>query len=84
MVDVVIVFSEGTPVPLLELLRPDLLFKGGDFTIDEVVGADVVRAYGGDVKLMALVPGHSSTEVIAKISKPDAPRTLGVAAGRSS
>jgi len=84
MVDVVIVFSEDNPVPLLELLKPDLLFKGGDYTIEEVVGADVVRGYGGDVRLMTLVPGHSSTEVIAKISNGGAPKALGEALARSN
>jgi D-beta-D-heptose 7-phosphate kinase/D-beta-D-heptose 1-phosphate adenosyltransferase len=70
-VDMVIVFSEDTPIPLLELLKPDVLIKGGDYTIDEVVGADVVGAYGGQVKLAGLVPGHSSTAVIAKMASLD-------------
>ena len=69
MVDMVVVFSDDTPIPLLETLKPDVLIKGGDYGIDEVVGADVVRAYGGEVKLAAVVPGHSSTNVIAKMSK---------------
>lgn len=68
MVDMVIVFSEDTPIPLLERLRPDVLLKGGDYTIDQVVGADVVRAYGGEIRLAKLVPGHSSTAVIAEMS----------------
>ncbi len=70
-VDRVVVFSDDTPIPLLEQLRPDVLVKGADYAIDEVVGADVVRAYGGEVKLAALVPGHSSSDVIARMS-PDA------------
>lgn len=73
MVDMVVVFSEDNPIALLELLKPDVLIKGGDYTIDEIVGAEVVRAYGGDVKLAALTPGHSSSEVIARISSRDAP-----------
>lgn len=68
LVDLVVVFGDDTPIPLLELLRPDVLIKGGDYSLDEVVGADVVRAYGGEVKLAALVPGHSSSNVIAKMS----------------
>jgi D-beta-D-heptose 7-phosphate kinase/D-beta-D-heptose 1-phosphate adenosyltransferase len=78
MVDALIVLSNDTPVPLLETLRPDVLIKGARYTIDQVVGADLVRSYGGEVKLAAYIPGHSSTEVIAKISNgeaPSAPRT---------
>ena len=70
-VDRVIVFSEDTPVSLLESLQPDVLVKGADYKIDEVVGADVVRAYGGEIKLAKLVPGQSSTAVIAKMSGAD-------------
>ena len=65
----VVVSSEDTPIPLLGLLKPDVLIQGGDYTIDEVVGADVVLGYGGEVKLAAFVPGHSSSKVIAKMSK---------------
>jgi D-beta-D-heptose 7-phosphate kinase/D-beta-D-heptose 1-phosphate adenosyltransferase len=68
MVDMVVVFSEDTPAPLLGLLQPDVLIKGGDYTIDEVVGGDLVRAYGGEVKLASVVPGYSSSKVIDKIS----------------
>jgi len=70
-VDMVIVFSEDTPIPLLERLRPDVLIKGGDYTIDEVVGGEVVRAYGGEVKLAHLVPGRSSSQVIARMTDRD-------------
>jgi D-beta-D-heptose 7-phosphate kinase/D-beta-D-heptose 1-phosphate adenosyltransferase len=69
MVDMVVISSEDTPIPLLGFLKPDVLIQGGDYTIDEVVGADVVLAYGGEVKLAAFVPGHSSSKVIAKMSK---------------
>ena len=78
MVDLVVVFSEDTPIPLLEVLKPDVLIKGGDYTIDQVVGADVVQGYGGKVKLAALVPGHSSSEVIAKMSNSRNARPAGV------
>ena len=74
MVDLVVVFNEDTPAELLELLRPDVLVKGSDYTIDEVVGANFVRSYGGEVKLAALIPGHSSSDVIAKMSDGNAPR----------
>lgn len=83
MVDMVIVFSEDTPIPLLELLKPHVLIKGGDYTIDEVVGADVVMAYGGEVKLAALVPGHSSSNVIARMKSPSAPKARSLPNWRS-
>ena len=84
MVDMVVVVSEDTPTSLLELLKPDLLIKGGEFTIDEMLGADLVRAYGGEVKLAALVPGHSTSDFIAKISNGDAPRAQGGPTRRST
>jgi D-beta-D-heptose 7-phosphate kinase/D-beta-D-heptose 1-phosphate adenosyltransferase len=52
MVDWVIPFNDETPERLLKLLKPDLLVKGGDYQLDQVVGADIVRAYGGDVRIM--------------------------------
>jgi len=67
LVDMVVVFAEDTPIPLLELLRPDLLVKGGDYTVDQVVGADVVRAYGGEVKVSRHVVGQSTTATIARL-----------------
>ena len=69
MVDMVVVFGEDTPVPLLAKLKPDVLIKGGDYTLDEVAGADVVTGYGGEVRLATLVPGHSSTGVIDRLAK---------------
>ncbi len=80
MVDLVVVFSEDDPIRLLELLRPDVLIKGADYTIDQVVGADWVRGYGGEVKLAALVPGHSSSRVIARMSNGDAASARGLPA----
>jgi D-beta-D-heptose 7-phosphate kinase/D-beta-D-heptose 1-phosphate adenosyltransferase len=68
MVDLVVIFSEDTPTALLELLQPDVLIKGGDYAIDDVVGAEVVRSYGGEVRLATLVPGYSSSKVIARLS----------------
>lgn len=67
LVDLVIVFAEDTPIPLLELLKPDLLVKGGDYTVDQVVGADIVRAYGGEVQVARHVAGQSTTATIRKL-----------------
>lgn len=52
VVDWVVPFADDTPERLLRLLQPNLLVKGGDYTIDQVVGADIVRSYGGEVRLM--------------------------------
>ena len=63
----VVVFGEDTPLTLIEALKPDVLVKGADYTVDQVVGADVVQAYGGKVVLAELSPGHSTTATIARL-----------------
>ncbi len=70
-VDLVLVYPEDTPVPLLELLRPDLLVKGGDYDRSGVVGGDLVAGYGGEVHLARLLDGNSSSGLISKISESD-------------
>ena len=66
-VDLVVLFAEDTPVRLIEALRPDVLVKGADYTIDQVVGADIVQAAGGRVVLAKLVPGESSSRLVDKV-----------------
>ncbi len=66
-VDCVVIFDEDTPLALIEQLRPDRLFKGADYTLDTVVGADIVRAYGGTVELIDLVAGHSTTRLVERM-----------------
>lgn len=68
-VDTVILFDEPTPKELIETLKPDILVKGSDYREDEVVGADFVKANGGEVKLINLVEGYSTTALIEKIKK---------------
>ncbi len=68
-VDAVVLFGEDTPLELIEALRPDVLVKGADYTIDKVVGAEVVQAYGGRILLAELSPGHSTTATIARMGK---------------
>ena len=65
-VDLVVVFEEDTPLELIRLVRPAVLVKGGDYTRDQVVGHDVVEANGGVVILVDLVPGHSTTSMVAR------------------
>ncbi len=66
-VDCVVAFDEDTPRETIEALRPDVLVKGEDYAIAEVVGADIVEAAGGRVILARLVPGHSTTGTIARL-----------------
>lgn len=66
-VDWVVSFHEDTPEILLELLRPDVLVKGGDYTEDAVVGHDIVRRYGGEVRVLGLVEDTSTTAIIRRI-----------------
>jgi D-beta-D-heptose 7-phosphate kinase/D-beta-D-heptose 1-phosphate adenosyltransferase len=61
------VFTQDTPLELIELLRPDVIVKGGDYNPDTVVGAAETRARGGDVVIIPLTPGHSTTATIAKL-----------------
>jgi D-beta-D-heptose 7-phosphate kinase / D-beta-D-heptose 1-phosphate adenosyltransferase len=66
-VDLVVPFAEDTPMRLIEAIRPDVLIKGADYTIDQVVGAELVQSYGGRVALVPLEQGQSTTRTIAKI-----------------
>ncbi|WP_339515875.1 bifunctional D-glycero-beta-D-manno-heptose-7-phosphate kinase/D-glycero-beta-D-manno-heptose 1-phosphate adenylyltransferase HldE [Pseudomonas sp. RL_15y_Pfl2_60] len=66
-VDWVVSFTEDTPENLLKLVQPDVLVKGGDYSIDKVVGADIVTAYGGEVKVLGLVENSSTTAIVDKI-----------------
>jgi len=68
-VDLVVLFAEDTPVRLIEALRPDVLVKGSDYTVDQVVGADLVRNWGGRVMLADLLPGFSTTATVAKLRR---------------
>ena len=57
------------------LIRPDVLIKGADYAEDQVVGADLVKGWGGEVRLAQLVDGYSTTAAIARINGKTAPRT---------
>ena len=67
MVDAVVVFDQDTPLELIELLRPDVLVKGGDYTESTIVGAAEVRARGGRVVVVPLTPGHSTTSIVERL-----------------
>jgi D-beta-D-heptose 7-phosphate kinase/D-beta-D-heptose 1-phosphate adenosyltransferase len=67
LVDMVVVFEEDTPLELITTLLPDVLVKGGDYTIENIVGAKEVIAYGGKVIINPIVEGFSTTGLIEKI-----------------
>ena len=66
-VDYVVFFDDDTPQKLIELVRPDILVKGGDYRKNEIVGADTVEAYGGKVATIDFLDGFSTTEMISRI-----------------
>ncbi len=66
-VDLVCVFDEDTPIELLQAIRPELLVKGADYAIQDVVGADLVAGWGGKVMLAQLLAGHSTTATVARL-----------------
>jgi len=66
-VDLVIPFSEDTPLNLITALMPDILIKGGDYEPDDIVGADEVRKAGGEVLVIPFVDGYSSSKLIERI-----------------
>ena len=68
-VDVVVVFDEETPLDLIRRLRPDVLVKGADYARDAIVGADDVEGWGGRVVRVPLVPGYSTTDLLARLKR---------------
>lgn len=67
MVDAVVVFDEDTPLELIVHLRPDVVVKGGDYTEETIVGAREVRSWGGEVVVVPLTPGQSTTSIIERL-----------------
>jgi D-beta-D-heptose 7-phosphate kinase / D-beta-D-heptose 1-phosphate adenosyltransferase len=63
-VDLVVVFTQDTPIELITKIKPSVLVKGGDYTRDQVVGHEVVEAYGGEVLLVDVMPGFSTTSLV--------------------
>ena len=66
-IDAIVVFEEDTPQQLIADLLPDILVKGADYSIENIAGAKEVLTNGGEVKIIQLVEGHSSTSIIQKI-----------------
>ena len=66
-IDAVIIFNEDTPLSLIKLIKPDILVKGGDYSLKNIVGSDFVIDNGGEVKIIDFLPGYSTTIIEAKI-----------------
>ncbi len=69
-VDMVVLFDEDTPLEMIQALRPDVLIKGADYTVDQVVGGDLVQGWGGKVLLVDLREGHSTSGTIRRMATP--------------
>ena len=69
MVDYVSIFAEDTPYELIRSVEPDVLVKGGDWSVDRIVGADLVRARGGRVKSIPFAPGYSTTVLLERAQR---------------
>jgi len=69
MVDYVVVYSEPDPYQIIAAIKPNVLVKGGDWSADEIVGADVVEQNGGRVAVVPYLPGFSTTQIIERIRK---------------
>ena len=67
-VDLIVPFDEDTPIRLIELARPDILVKGADYAEDQVVGGELVKSWGGQVRLAQIVDGYSTSAAIARMS----------------
>jgi D-beta-D-heptose 7-phosphate kinase/D-beta-D-heptose 1-phosphate adenosyltransferase len=70
-VDWVVGFEEDTPEQLLAMLKPDVLVKGGDYDVADVVGGDIVAGYGGEVRVLSLVEDVSTTAIVDRIQGGD-------------
>ena len=66
-VDLVVIFAEPDPGHLIAAVQPDVLVKGGDWALEQIIGRDTVEARGGIVKNIPLVPGHSTTALLTRI-----------------
>jgi D-beta-D-heptose 7-phosphate kinase/D-beta-D-heptose 1-phosphate adenosyltransferase len=70
-VDWVVAFDDDTPERLLRRTKPDVLVKGGDYLVEQVVGHEIVEAYGGEVKVLSFYDSCSTTSIVNKIRQGD-------------
>ena len=69
VVDMVVFFGEDTPLEILQRIRPDVLVKGGDYRVEDIVGYDLLRSYGGTVTTLPFVDGYSTTRIIGRMQR---------------
>lgn len=69
-VDAVCLFAESTPLQLIRRLRPDVLVKGGEYKVDEIVGSELVRGWGGSVRRIRMRPDYSTSRLLGKLATP--------------
>lgn len=70
-VDAVVIFDEDTPLQIVTALQPDVLVKGADWAADAIVGRDVVEARGGKVVRVPMAEGYSTSQILARVARPD-------------
>ena len=75
-VDYVVSFSEETPCAVLESIKPDVLVKGGTYSLDEIVGRELVESYGGEVKALGVIPGISTTHILDRLRGKSSPQRV--------
>jgi D-beta-D-heptose 7-phosphate kinase/D-beta-D-heptose 1-phosphate adenosyltransferase len=68
-VDYAVLFNEDTPLNLIRVLKPQVLVKGADWSVKNIIGQDIVRSYGGKVAIVKLIAGRSTTSLIKKIAE---------------
>ncbi|MDP8269382.1 MAG: D-glycero-beta-D-manno-heptose 1-phosphate adenylyltransferase [Candidatus Tenebribacter davisii] len=68
-VSYIVKFNEDTPYMLIDHIKPDILVKGGDWKVEDIVGSDIVKLYNGEVKSLSLIKGKSSSDIINKIKE---------------
>jgi len=68
-VDGVVIFDEDNPLKVIQYLVPNILVKGGDWEEDEIIGADVVKGAGGEVRRIPFISGHSTTDILKRMDR---------------
>lgn len=68
-VDCTVIFDEDTPYQLIDVIRPDVLVKGGDYKKEEIAGSALVESYGGKVVIIPVIKGYRSSKIVKKLEK---------------